>query len=212
MAGFPLQLLTAGPLRIERLGNGLRCVFNRSTWLWGGVAAMVPAAENIGQIRELERKMLRMVAGGPAASLAGGLLVWPALLLLDTNPQIAAGFLTFGMTSFVLGLCTLLPVSNFGFASDGQRIIQLWRGTPSGRRWAANTALSALFFAVRARDWPSELVALDGDGNTIDGVFALALRHMWHLDRREFDQAKSIWIEYWSCCRHFPRRFGQEFG
>lgn len=192
LSGFRLHLFAAGPLWVGRVGGRLKWGLNRSLGMWGGVAASMPDSTAIDG--RLQEEMLRMVAGGPVASLTGGLLALPAAMLWPENPRLAAALFTFAAMSAFLGIGTLLPISNFGFVNDGLRILQLWRRDRAGLRWMANVTLCALAASVRPREWPLDLVKQDADDETYDGVLAMWLRYSWHLDRKEVADAKS-WLE-----------------
>jgi len=114
----------------------------------GGVAASMPG----GTITGLREKLLKMVAGGPVASLAGGLFLLPASRLWPEGPHAAVALFTFALMSVFLGIATSLPISNFGLVNDGLRIAQLWRRDAAGMLWMANVGLSSLAASVR-RSW-----------------------------------------------------------
>jgi hypothetical protein len=98
--------------------------------------------------------------------------------------------------SAVLALATLLPTRIYGYNSDGTRLLMLSRNTIEGRRWTALASVASLAAAERPRDWPAELVDLLGDGADLspDALNVCLLRHIWHLDRREWEPARS-WLE-----------------
>lgn len=195
LAGFRLQLFAVGPLRFERRGPRYRWSFNRSLGLWGGFAATSPDPASLPAGDALRRKMLLVVAGGPVASLAGGLLGLPLWVGDPLPPHLAFGVLIFAVTSIVVGVCTLVPVDIGSFVNDGRRLLDLGRNSAPGRRWLANVALAAVAPYRRPREWPADLVedATDGAGADLDGVLARWMRHAWHLDRGEIAAARD-WL------------------
>jgi hypothetical protein len=196
LAGFRLQLFAVGPVRVERRGERYRWSFNRALGLWGGFAAMIPNPHVLPSSDALRGKMLLVVAGGPFASLAGGLAGLPAWLVDPLPPRLAFASAIFALTSLVLGLCTLVPIGVGGFVNDGRRLVDLWRDDAPGRRWLANLALAALAPHRRPREWPTDLVenATSGEESDLDGILARWLRYNWHLDRGETADARR-WLE-----------------
>ncbi len=187
LAGFRLYLFAAGPLRIDRLGHSLHFSFNRDIRLWGGVAASIPPPDAlpspaqlqramlrlvaggpifslIGALAlpspaQLQRAMLRLVAGGPIFSLLGALVLLPAAWLLQPLSINAAGLLAItGFLSFAIALATCIPSRAAGFLSDGARILQLLRKGPEAAQWCSLAALSSLSTTLRPRDWPPALI------------------------------------------------------
>ncbi|MBD0321669.1 MAG: hypothetical protein ICV87_15140, partial [Gemmatimonadetes bacterium] len=67
--GFRPLLFMVGPLRVERTGERVRTSFTFRNAMFGGLAACVPM-----DTRDLRRRTLWLIAGGPLASLAGGAL------------------------------------------------------------------------------------------------------------------------------------------
>jgi hypothetical protein len=193
LSGFRLVLFTAGPLRIDRQGERLRMSWNRTPSLWGGVAATTPSP---GETSDMRRKMMTMVAGGPLASLLGGLLLLAAFWLRAGEGPLRLALLVGGAVSLTIALATLLPFSSGGFVNDGQRILQLLRGGESVERWIAGANLSAWSMTTRARQWPEDLVRAHSDGApaTFDGVLARWMRHSWHADRGEIAEAGQ-WLD-----------------
>jgi hypothetical protein len=146
--GFRFQLFVAGPLRVEREGaeERVKAGLNREFSLYGGVAACLPV-----DTRDLPRRFVWVFAGGPLASVALALAGWAAVAWLPGAP---AGLRMLGMVvammSAAIGLGTLIPMRGGGFASDGARLLRMFRGGPEARREAATLSLVALAFR-RAR-------------------------------------------------------------
>jgi hypothetical protein len=201
LAGFQLRMLAAGPLRVDLGPNGYRFSLNRSLSLWGGVASSSPRPGHIPGPDAMRRKILLVVAGGPLASLAGGLLALPAWLLWETSPNWAVFCALLAFTHLSLAISTLIPLTSLGFHSDGQRLLDLVTNNEAAQRWVATTSLGALALESRPRDWPQawveaawvEAVTADG-GCSYDAVRGMWLRHQWHLDRHEYPHAQT-WLE-----------------
>jgi hypothetical protein len=192
LSGFRFHLCIVGPLRLDREGDRLRLKFNPSPALWGGLAGCVP--QSYGP--DLPRRMLLFVAGGPLFSLLGAAALIPAALLGTSSPGVSFLFTAFGILSAGMALATLIPLPSAGFTNDGARIRMLLRDGPEGRRWTALASVAGLLMAERPRDWPSELMDLLGDGKDAesDAVHVCWLRHLWHQDRHEWEDAK-LWLE-----------------
>jgi hypothetical protein len=191
ISGFRFYLFVAGPLRIEREGQRLKFTLNRIPALWGGIAACAPAEQS----RDPRAAMLRYTAGGPLFSVLGSLAVLPALAIRTAHADLSFVIMVFGLTSAMIGLATLIPMQMSGYTSDGGRLLMLLRNRPEGRRWTALAAVGGLALAERPKNWPAGLVEMLGDGlePSGDAVFACLLRHSWHADRREWDQA-AFWL------------------
>jgi hypothetical protein len=177
LAGFRFMLLVVGPLKLQRYGERVRLGLNRSLALSGGLAASVPTDD-----RDLRRRMLLMVAGGPAASLLGGALGLAAAALADG--LLAGALFAFGAVSLALALATLLPLRTSGFYSDGARILMLLRGGPAADRWCAAVATANTSMSARPREVSPALIARAAalpDGS-LDDVGARLIAYMAALD------------------------------
>lgn len=185
LAGFRFRLLIVGPLKIDRNGARLRIGLNRSLALAGGLAAASPADD-----RDLRRRMLIYVAGGPATSLllgAGALLVRP---LLSGVPALTLSLI--GFASLMIALVTLIPMRAGGFSSDGARILMLLRGGPEAERWCAVAILANDLFATRPRDLAPALIerSLALADNTPDHLSSVFVAYGWALDRGDIPAAE----------------------
>lgn len=195
LAGFRFHMLAVGPLRIDARPEGWKWSWNRSAALWGGVAATTPEEGRGPGLQNLAPRMMQMVAGGPLASLVGALGALLVAYLAGPGPvQLVAGM--FGLMSGAITIATAIPQCMGQFKSDGQRILELWRGGREAERWCALSALSSLATKYRPREWPQALVeeATAWVDDSYDGVSGAWLRHTWHLDRRELAAARE-WLE-----------------
>ena len=188
---FRFYLLAVGPLLVERMGATIKIRLNRMPAWWGGIAACVPR-EFSGNLR---KKMIWYTAGGPMFSFLGSGVLAVGWWFRATSPSAAFVLILFGTISAALTVVTLLPLELSGAASDGARLLMLFRHRPEGERWVALAALSGLSLAQRPREWPSELITILGESDGKPGsVWSSVLRHQWYLDRRELDRA-SFWLE-----------------
>jgi hypothetical protein len=196
---FRPLLFIAGPLRIERDGDGgIRFGVNRSLALAGGLAACTPVG-----LGDLRRRAMVMVAGGPVVSLMFGtqcLAVYMATSAFLVHPGggslgllTALTLLFLGIGSLLIGLATLLPMRSGGFYSDGARLLRLLRGGEETDREVALLALTGLTLSgARPRDWDPRLVR-SGAAIRDNGPFEIGGRHFAFahaLDRGEIDEAR----------------------
>lgn len=129
LQGFRLHWLIVGPLMWRRQLTGrLRFEWNRNLNTAGGLALSVPPDD----VRLRERFRM-FVLGGPLASLAWGALAGGIYALLpnpvqSTVPAVALALS--GGISVLLFVATILPFQAGGFASDGQRLLNLSRRGP----------------------------------------------------------------------------------
>jgi hypothetical protein len=167
--GFRFIFLAAGAMWVERAERGIALRFNRTLHTWGGMAAAMPQDD-----RDLRRRFSVMVAGGPAASLLLALACWAAWAALP-----------FGLARFLAGVTAIASAGFFvataqpfgaggGFASDGGRLLRLWRKGPVGEREVAMLALTAAAAGgARPREWTPAIVEaalLPADGSVMELV------------------------------------------
>jgi hypothetical protein len=152
--GFRFIFLAAGPLWVEPGERGIALRFNRTVQTWGGVAAAMPRDG-----RNLRERFAVMVGGGPVASLLLALASGAAWALVPSGAfRFLAGVTA--LTSAALFLATVQPFgAGGGFASDGGRLLRLWKKGPIGEREVALLALTtASAGGARPRDWPPEVL------------------------------------------------------
>lgn len=198
LAGFRAMLFVVGPFRVERTATGVHVALNRNVVVAGGLAVSVPL-----DTRDLRRRTLLMVAGGPGASLLTGALALAlrgplGLAALPAGAgfahQLAAVVVAvFGVMSLGIGAATLIPGRTGGFYTDGARILRLLRSGPDTDREVASLALMGLSMGgTRARDWDPALVrqavAL-ADGTPFD-VVGRQFAYAHALDREDTEEAR----------------------
>ncbi len=167
--GFRFVFLAAGALWVERGERGIALRFNRTLQTWGGMAAAMPPDD-----RDLRRRFSVMVAGGPLASLLLALAGWAAWAMLPLGlPRFLAGVTAIASTGFFLATAQPFGAGG-GFASDGGRLLRLWRKGPVGEREVAMLALTAASAGgARPRDWAPAIVdaaLLPADGSVMELV------------------------------------------
>ncbi|RZK30501.1 MAG: M50 family peptidase [Hymenobacter sp.] len=151
--GFEFQWLTVGPFRWQREAQQIRFRWNTSLYAAGGLVVSIPLGDH-----HLRRRYLLFAAGGPLASvlLAGVTLSSYALLSAQGFSQsIGFGLVLTGAVSGAIALVTLLPLHLGGVASDGARLLTLWRGGPASQlELAVLTATSHSVAGTRPRQLP----------------------------------------------------------
>lgn len=150
--GFRFLLLIVGPLKVTRTAHGLAWGLNTNLALMGGLAGCMPTAAHAQlPLTALNRRLMVLVAGGPAASwLLAGLAGWLASLstgeaglLLGLLAAMSAG----------IGMVTLIPGTTSGFSTDGGQLLALWRNDPGAAIRAAVLVLqTAALSGTRPRD------------------------------------------------------------
>ena len=199
LQGFRLALYTAGFLGVRGTEKGAKMFFNSDINLLGGLAATFP--EQVSSGPELRRKFAWIVAAGPLASLAAGVIgIAGGWLLLQqahtpaTLAEMAGMALLFvtGFMSALLFLVTSLPLPSRGFMTDGARFLSLMNGGEKGLREEAGLAVIALMGAGKLPgDYPPEMLermtALPAD--SLLGLNGHYTAFLHHLDRGELEQA-----------------------
>jgi len=196
LVGFRFCFFIAGPVRVVRDGSGIALRWNRNLSLYGGLAASIPT-----DARDLTRRHAWMVASGPLTSVAsGGASLALATILFGSGSgpgsvgeaALLLGLLTFGASSILIGLVTLIPATTSGFPTDGAQLLRAWRDHPATDRNAAVLALTGLQYTTRPREWSPDLVAravetTDGSLHDVEG-HRFAFLHA--IDRGDVETAR----------------------
>jgi hypothetical protein len=196
LVGFRFCLFVAGPVMVVREATGIGLRWNRDFSLYGGLAASVPTHAD-----DLSRRHAWMVAGGPLTSVVSGgasLALSGLLIRNGWEPGSAAvgalllGLLTFGASSVLIGLVTLIPTTTSGFPTDGAQLLRARRDHPATDRDAAVLALTGLQFTTRPRAWDADLVAraVESTDGTLNDVEGHRLAFLHALDRGEAEAAR----------------------
>jgi len=168
-AGWRLQSLFVGPLRILREDDGFHIYWHKIVLLYGGAALVVPLAWETPASQRRARMLY--VAGGPATSIIVGVAL--LLALRATGLHARELFRTDGRTiiftaalaSLAMGLGTLIPHRpGPGLRSDGMQLLKLLRasGSASGA-WEPDPAafhamVQVQLMQTRPREWAPALV------------------------------------------------------
>jgi acyl-CoA thioesterase FadM len=184
LAGFKPALLIVGPLRLSWVDGRPQASLNRSLALAGGLASAAPDDD-----RDLPRRMLLMVIGGPLGSLMVGLLALAALPFAGGLAWLV--LFTGAALGFAVTAVTLIPLHAGGFSSDGARIGMLLRGGPLAERWCAMALLVGASMAGRLAETNPAIVARATAlrDETVDALGAAYLAYAYHLARGEHAQA-----------------------
>jgi len=188
-AGFRPLLFMVGPLRVEREGERFRVKLAFKGALFGGLAACAPT-----DTRDLRRRTLWLIAGGPLASFAAGVLLLGLRSVLDAPPVADTLLLGTGAISLLIWLASAIPSTAGGFYSDGARIIRLVRGGADVEREVACLAIIGLSMGgARPRDWSPELVARAsaGEPDTLFGVAGRIYAYSHEVDAGRVEAARA---------------------
>jgi hypothetical protein len=200
LSGFRFAMLVVGPLQVLREGDRIVVGLNKNMSLVGGVASAVPT----GNERDIQGAMMRLVSGGPVASLVlaflAGLPFLAAKLFSIPAPH---GFLALflGATcaaSFLIFVGTAIPYHANHFYSDGARVLMLRKRGKEGERWCALAILAgAMMNSTRPRDLKAEYIqsALAMPDKTVDDLSAHILSYQWALDSGNVEEAQ-CYLDY----------------
>ncbi|HEU4983752.1 MAG TPA: M50 family metallopeptidase, partial [Acidobacteriaceae bacterium] len=155
----------------------------------GGATALVPTNP-----RQPPSEKVCMIAAGPFASVASGILALCAAFIAPGQPWEPAWLLLacFGVASVLVGVLNLIPFQTRTSYSDGAQIYQLLSGGP----WADYHRVlavmgSTLVTPLRPRDYDIEAIKRAALHIT-QGSKAILLNLLasnYHLDRGEFHEA-----------------------
>ena len=189
--GMRFLMYIVGPFAWFRGAQGIHF-----RWLWslstfGGLAAAIPAPD-----QPLRPQLLRLVLGGPAASLLLAALGFAALALFPGRPG-AYGLIIGGM-SLAIFLVTSAPMQTGGFMSDGMQFLQLTRNPAAVDRRVRLMALMGEGLAgTRPRDYHRQALAqaqaLTGDEPLYD-VSVWLCQYFHALDSGDIPAA-GAWLD-----------------
>lgn len=148
--------------------------------------------------KDLRRRLMYLVAGGPLASLLVPLLLEAALRLTQSRwgaiyVLLPAAIHVFSTFSFLLGIGSLLPdIDSRGNFSDGTRLLMLMKNDFRASRWLAIVELQlGLSSGRNPQDWGEDLAAraLGHMDDSFDTVAANWLGYLWASARQDLGQA-----------------------
>lgn len=190
LAGFRPRLLSAFLVRVKWVDGTARLEAPGGSLRWSGLVMATPVGTH-----DLERRMVRFVAGGPAASLLFG-AVLGALAFWMAPGRLAFPLLYCADLTIILGLAALMPYRSGGNLSDGARLLRLWQGGAAAQRDAALWAIGALVNGTdRLGAVPQELLdrALAPHDDSPEQANAEALAATAAFDRGE----SAAGMEHW---------------
>lgn len=194
LAGFQLQHVSVGPLKLQRTPDGWKARRSQNDFFAGmshGVPGPVLRDAPLSTVRR--GRAIRIAGGAAANVLTGGLALWIGVLLAEETARVAAQF--FGVASFFMGVVNLIPFrTGSGLITDGARIGPLLRGTPEADRDVALAIVRAESYGgTRPSDWSPrwvERMLTPRDYGMTDGsTRMLAYRHALDAGRTEDAQA-----------------------
>lgn len=195
--GFKPYVFIVGPLKLERTDGRWRIGFNRSISLSGGLSAGIP-----NHTERLRERLLVHVAGGPAASVIGGLIATGVLPALGPPPGVrvsgpAAGayflVIALALISSLIAVIALVPGKKSGYSSDGAQILRFMKNSPDVDADVALLAVSlSSMGGRRPRDWDAALLAraMSRPPESGRGPIAQLLAHINALDRNDLAAAR----------------------
>lgn len=181
-AGFELRAFMVGAFLCSKESGGWRFQFVVRNLLWGGLTAQVATSED-----NLTKRYLRVVMGGPAASLALLMLA----LLLPGGLLIRLLF----WVNLILTISVCVPYTAGCFPNDAKLILLLTRKGAVGDRIIA--ILYLLFLDTRGKqpgEWPAGLVEkLDiASGDTSRLPVALGLLLSLAAERKDPERTAEL--------------------
>jgi len=173
-SGYRMNYMRVGPIQINS-----RFRVSRAPRSGVGLASLFPRRKD-----GVHARAIVYILGGPLANLisAGCVLLFPRPL--------SSFAICFAGVSLLLGLRSLMPFVMLGVASDGSRLLMVWRRTHQGERWLAIMQLySALWDGVLPENLDSEMLekaiaVIDPLPDTVVG-YQLAYWAAFHLHRDE---------------------------
>ncbi|MEY4166636.1 MAG: hypothetical protein RIR52_460 [Acidobacteriota bacterium] len=204
--GMRFLLLVVGPFQWTRSTMGVSFNWNLKPALMGGLAAAIPDRQ-----RPLRPQLLRLVVGGPLASL----LLGAGSITLAGQP---AGLLTpvllmAGLLSLVIFLATAIPFRAGGMQSDGWQLIELLRGGKSViERQLILELVGSSLAGQRPRDWDQETIGQLEQLDSRDPLrrIAASLQVVYHYwDRGEYERVEPLmdWLD--KHLEYYPDGFRQ---
>jgi hypothetical protein len=152
LQGFRFELFIVGLLGIKRTGNDIKFFLNKNLGYMGGVAATVPANQNMKN----KRKLAVVVASGPIASFLLSIIAF--LLFLISSSGAARGFwFVAGAASVAVFLAATLPTKTGVFFTDRARFQRL---ISKGKAGEIEEALSTII-AHNVKDASCKPIPLD---------------------------------------------------
>ena len=189
--GMRFLLFIAGPFGWIRGKDGVRFRWFFNLGTLGGVAAAMPVPD-----APLKPQLLRLVVGGPLASLV--LAVAAFAIFWWVPGRVGAYALVTSGLSLAIFVVTAVPMRTGGFMSDGMQMLQLSRNPAQVERRARLLALMGQGLAgVRPREFDRDALAhaqaITGEETLYDvGVWLYSYFHA--LDAGDIEEA-GRWLD-----------------
>jgi len=192
LAGFELQHMSVGPLKLQRTPRGWN--FSRSPHgFFQGMSHSVPGpALQKAPTRVVRRRRAVRLTGGAAANVFTGLLALGLALALPLGSETAeAGVRLFSIASLGVGVVNLIPFrTGSGLITDGARLVPLLRGTTEADRDVALATVRAeAYGGTRPSEWSprwvQRMLTPRDYGMTDGSTRMLAYRHALDAGRPE---------------------------
>jgi hypothetical protein len=186
LSGFRLTQIKIGPLHF---GKHSRCGEPYcGDVLTLGVAVFEPRGAAQGD-DALRRRLLRLLFGGPLASLllAGALEI--SLFYVQPGFVVSFSLHVTAVFSTLIAIAALLPDANrYGIFSDGARVLMLLRKDDKAARWLSNIECQvALNQGRHPREWDPARVAAAAavSDDARDAFIARWLAYLWAAERQD---------------------------
>jgi len=192
LAGFRLQHVSVGPLKLQRTPDGWKASRSQHGFFVGMSHSVPgPSLQDTTTATIRRRRAVRLAGGAVANVITGGLALSLALALPLGSAAMEAGVRFFGYLSLVMGVTNLIPFRmGSGLITDGAQLIPLLRATPEAERDVALATVRAeAYGGTRPREWSGrwvEEMLTPRDHGMIDGsTRMLAYRHALDAGRTE---------------------------
>ncbi len=208
--GFKFRLLTVGPFMWEKEQDRLQFKWNTNLNTFGGLALCLPQHK-----KNLVKKFLRYIAGGPLASLGFGILMLGIYFLAgfhQTQTHLAVFVFTSfvgwsGAFSWVLFISTIIPMRAGGFYSDGARMLNLMKGGAIAKQdIVLLTTIAQSSTTTRPRDLDidalEEAIALEPDSRF--ATYLHGYLHYAYMDQGVLEKAAYHLDQYWEGVHEIP--------
>lgn len=167
IAGHRFAFLYVGPMALERQEGRLVWGWNKTPGFYGGMAGSLPDEHT--RLTDTRRNMVKVIAGGPLASLLSTVLGAVALAFLPNHAPETETLAEFGLALTLViftglsGLLTIVsatPYRTGGLYSDGARLRNYLGKSTEGQIDALYVSVYFRSLAgVRPRDWDGQALA-----------------------------------------------------
>ena len=150
-SGMAFMNMSIGPIVLIRSGGKKQIIFQKPALGYLG-RAMLRFPEGVSE-REMESRLKRYVAGGPAANMV--VAAFAVVLVYTILPS--GILLTFAIVNLLLGAANLIPTDSKGMMTDGKHLSMLSGKTPGKELVLISYRL--MQEDAEGTDWSPETVA-----------------------------------------------------